>query len=191
MSSWRYRRFASLAIRRLAISDSIGLDRAKCRMTSPLFAPMMNFRASGLSRRDPTKVASNSFLGKLLGKEENVCPSRRDPMKVARYVVPGKSEKRGSVRTIDWLLALAKPYVRRESPNVSVVPGGTAVSFSVKSQSAAADTGYFHRRGKSRSILSANSLNCSFHSRFQLLDLNSAFPHAHNHRPGQVAGVCL
>jgi hypothetical protein len=65
-------------------------------------------------------------------------------MKVARYVVPGKGEKRGSVRTIDWLLALAKPYVRRESPNVSVIPGGTAVSFSVKSQSAAADTGYFH-----------------------------------------------
>jgi hypothetical protein len=68
MSSWRYRRFASLAIRRLAISDSIGLDRAKCRMTSPLFAPMMNFQASGLSRRDPTKVAQQFIPGKIAGK---------------------------------------------------------------------------------------------------------------------------
>ena len=36
-----------------------------------------------------------------------------------------------------------------------------------------------------------NSLSCSFHSRFQLLDSKFRLTHAHNHRPSQATTVCV
>jgi hypothetical protein len=94
---------------------------------------------------DPTKVASTS---------RGLAFRKSDP---SRLVLRSQDDE-GGTRTIDWLPALVKPYVRDEEPNVSIVHDETDIPFCIISQHFV--RGYFHCVPRNRPRFSLDLRHC-------------------------------